>query len=275
MDRPAGGAVPHTDRGTPRRRPGESHRRALRIGLAVSAVVHLVGLYLYPRISEMDLPGGPALLIPVVGTPVEGMTVIELLAVEAEDDPQRPLDPEEVLPVEGPAVRPGAPEVGEPLGSGLVAPGPTAAERLRPNLQDARIWAPLNAALNELTLEQIQELELSGRIAEWQDSLAAEAERQRALTDWTHTDGQGRRWGVSEGKLHLGDITLPLPFSFGTPIGRRDEFNARAREWAEMERGAAVGEMRDSWKDRARAIRERRDRERAAQTRPDTSGVRR
>ncbi len=33
--------------------------------------------------------------------------------------------------------------------------------------------------------------------------------------------------------------------------------------------------MRDSWKDRAKAIRERRDKERAAKTKPDTSGVRR
>lgn len=275
MDRPAGGAVPHSDRGAGFRRPRESHRRALGIGLAVSAVVHLAGLYFYPRVSDLEVPNGPVLRIPSVGVPVQGMQVIELIAVDATEDPDRPLDPEDVRPLQGPAVRPGAPRVGDPAGPGLVAPGPTAAERLRPDLRDPRLWAPLGRNLNDLTLEQIQELELTGRIAEWQDSLSTEAERQRALTDWTTTDGEGRRWGVSEGKLHLGDVTLPLPFQFGTPIGRRDEFNRRAWEWEEIQRGSATGELRDSWKDRARAIRERRDRERAAQARPDTSGVRR
>lgn len=274
MERPAGGAHPHSDPEGARRRPGESHRRALRVGLAVSAVVHLVALSLYPTVSRLEIRSGPLVRPPAQGTPRGGgMNVIDLVVVDATPEPARPAQPEEVRPVEGPAVQPGRPQVGDEGGPGLVAPGPTAAERLRPNLQDARVWAPLDAILNQLTAEQIQELELSGRIAEWQDSLEAEARRQAGLTDWTHTDGQGRRWGVSEGKLHLGDVTLPLPFSFGTPVGRRDEVNRRAWEWDEIQRGSTTGALRDSWKDRAQAIRERRDRERA-RARPDTSGVR-
>ena len=78
---------------------------------------------------------------------------------------------------------------------------------------------------------------------------------------------------MSPGKLHLGDLTLPLPFAFGTPVGKRDEANRRVWEWEEIQRGAAAAAARESWKERAQAIRERRDRERAA-ARPDTSRTR-
>jgi hypothetical protein len=197
------------------------------------------------------------------------MVVLDIVAVDGPDDPERPRNPVELRAIQGPAVRPGVPDPREGPGAVLVAPGPSAAERLRPRLEDPRLWSALDRALADLTLEQRLNLELQGRIAEWQDSLALAEEALRRGTDWTTTDGQGRRWGVSEGQLHLGDVTLPLPFAFGTPVGKRDEVNRRAWEWEEITRGAAGGEVRDSWKDRAQAIRERRDRERA-QPRPDT-----
>lgn len=275
MQRTAGSAVEPSEPGAGHRRSRTSHRRALGVGLAVSAAVHVVALALYPTVSRLDLPGDLPRTLPVPRAVGGGMTVVDLVAVDAIEDAERPPAPAEVRDVEAPTVSPGRPQVGDPRGTGLVAPGPTAAERLRPSLEDRRIWAPLDPELNELTPEQRAELELAGLITDWQDSLSVEAERQRALTDWTTTDGQGRRWGVSEGKLHLGDVTLPLPFSFGTPVGKRDEVARRAWEWEEIQRGSITGETRDSWKERAQAIRERRDRERAAQTRPDTSRVRR
>jgi hypothetical protein len=244
------------------------------VGLAVSVVVHALAILAYTAMRPI-VPAGP---IPSVaptrsGAVGDAMRVIRLRAVTVEG--ARPDDPSEVRPTEAPPLRPGAPDLSDTRGPGIVAPGPTAAERLRPHLSDGRIWAPLDAELNALTLEQRLELGLAGDIADWQDSVAVAEAAERALTDWTRTDAQGRRWGVSEGKLHLGDITLPLPFSFGTPVGRRDEFLRRQWEWEEIQGGAASGLMRDSWKERAKAIRERRDRERAAETRPDTSGVRR
>jgi hypothetical protein len=246
----------------------------VQVGLVVSLVVHVLAILAYTAARPI-VPTGPlpSFVSPRSGEVGEGMRVIRLREVATQG--ARPDQPEEVRPTEAPSVRPGAPDLSDAVGPGIVGPGPTAAERLRPHLSDARIWAPLDAELNELTLEQRLELQLAGDIADWQDSLAIAAEAQRALTDWTKTDAQGRRWGVSEGKLHLGDITLPLPFSFGTPVGRRDEYLRRQWEWDEIQRGAATGLMRDSWKERARAIRERRDKERAATTKPDTSGVRR
>lgn len=274
MDHPAGNVVPPSDRGVGHHAHGTSHRRALRVGLAVSAIIHVVGLLLYPRVTHIQVAAPAPFRIPTSARPVDGMTVIEVVEVADDDARARPAAPQEVREVAGPAVRPGVPDLGPPAEVGLVAPGPSAAERLRPRAGDPRLWAPLDAALNELTIDQRLQLELAWRIAEWQDSVSIAAAAEGALTDWTKTDSQGRKWGISEGQLHLGDITLPLPFSFGMAVGRRDEFRRKAWEWEEIQRGSATGEMRDSWKERARAIRERRDRERS-QVKPDTSGVRR
>lgn len=277
MDSRAGIALSAAEGGLVPRRPDASYARALRAGLAVSALVHLWVLAVYPRLVRVrDLESVP-LPAAVPAARAEGMRAIGLVPVEGIGMVPTPREPVTVAPVPGPS--PGAagraPQVGESYGTGLVPPGPTAAERLQPRLQDRRIWAPLDRGINDLTAEQRIELELAGRIAEWQDSMTAVAEAERALTDWSRTDAQGRRWGVSEGQLHLGDVTVPLPFAFGTPVGRRDEIRQRAWEWEEITRGAASGEVRDSWKDRAMAIRERRDRERAQGAPPDTSRIRR
>lgn len=274
MDHPAGSAVPPSDRSAVQRRPGALYRRALHLGLAVSAVLHLLVLWVYPRIIRLEVSAPAPFRIPSLSVPVDGMTVIDLVTVDAIDDPRSPDEPEQASDVAPPTVRARVTPIGEAGASGLVAPGLSAAERLRPRGGDPRLWAPLDPFLNELTIEQRLQLDLAWRIASWQDSLAIAQAAEGALTDWTRTDSEGRKWGISEGKLHLGDITVPLPFTFGLPVGRRDEFRRNAWEWQEIERGKATGELRDSWKDRARAIRERRDRERAL-VKPDTSGARR
>ncbi|MGH7463344.1 MAG: hypothetical protein ACREMA_20235, partial [Longimicrobiales bacterium] len=71
------------------------------------------------------------------------------------------------------------------------------------------------------------------------------------------------RWGVSPGKLHLGGITLPLPLAFNTPPGRRDEVNSQLRNWSEIQAQATRGEIKESFEDRVKEIRKRKDRERA------------
>ncbi len=276
MHQPAGIALPHADRGLVPRRPDDSYARALWVGLGVSALLHLWFLAVYPSLARLEEREYASLPASAPAARAGGMRAIGLVEVEEIGVLPSPQAPVDVRPIPGPP--PGAagvgPRVGESYGTGLVAPGPTEAERFHPRLQDRRIWAPLDRAINDLTAEQLMELGLQGSIAEWQDSMAAVAEAERALTDWTRTDAQGRKWGVSEGQLHLGDVTLPLPFAFGTPVGRRDEIRQRQWQWEEIQRGAASGEVRDSWKDRARAIRERRDRERA-QVPPDTSRIRR
>jgi hypothetical protein len=265
MDDPAGSTVPPPSSGSGYGRPAADYRRALRVGIVASTVVHGIALLAYPRVMHREIGDPVPFLLPSAGVPVQGMTVIELVEVVETEDPARPPEPEEVESVERPTTGArGAPDLSDTGGDGLVAPGPTAAERLRPRLGDGRLWAPLGAAARELTVEQRLELELTGRIADWNDSMAALAEAERAATDWTYTDGDGKRWGVADGKLYLGDFALPVPFGFAAPLGKRDEVARRAWEWEEIQRGSAAGAVRDSWRDRAAAIRARRDRERAA-----------
>jgi multidrug efflux pump subunit AcrB len=96
------------------------------------------------------------------------------------------------------------------------------------------------------------------------DSAMAADEAARRAMDWTITDSQGRKWGVSPGAIHIAGITLPLPLMFTTPAGRRDEVNSLQRQWAEIQQQAELGLVRATVQERAAAIRERNDRERAA-----------
>lgn len=274
---PASDPEPSRDpvRGTGRRRGGLASPRVLWTAFAISAALHLVAIAVYPRLFQREFGDPTPFLLPVTSEAVGGMEVIQVVEVAADqpDAPAEPEDLEDAPPpreeIQGPVVRDAVEEEG-----GLVAPGPTAAERLRPRLEDRRLWAPVDRALSELTLEQRLELEMAGRLEAWQDSVEAAAEAERAMTDWTFTDEDGGRWGVSPGQIHLGDLTLPLPFGFGVNPGRREESAYRAWEWEELQRQQVEGQVRGSWKERARAIRERRDRERQ-QARPDTAGVNR
>jgi hypothetical protein len=104
---------------------------------------------------------------------------------------------------------------------------------------------------------------VAGSIQAINDSVAAEVAAAERATDWTVKDKDGKRWGVSPGKLHLGDITLPLPLAFATPPGRRDEMNARVRSYNEIEAQSSRAQIKDSFQERVKAIRARKDRERA------------
>ena len=146
----------------------------------------------------------------------------------------------------------------------LQPPGPTAAERIRPRLTDSRIWAPLDRALGELTPAQREEILVAGRLQEWYDSVRVAEEAERALTDWTFTTDEGKRWGVADGRLYLGDFSIPAPFEFGVAPGRREEVADRLQQTEEINRQARQFDIRGSWRERAEAIRARRDRERAA-----------
>jgi hypothetical protein len=130
-------------------------------------------------------------------------------------------------------------------------------------------------------------VDLAFRLGFLNDSIAAEAERAAGATDWTYTDDEGNRWGISPGKIHLGSVTLPLPFSFAGNTGTYEERQDREYIDAELARGAAAAAVWATIRERAEAIRERRDREREeARTRditrrgprravPDTTGGRR
>jgi hypothetical protein len=72
----------------------------------------------------------------------------------------------------------------------------------------------------------------------------------------------GERWGVSPGQIHLGSITLPLPFGFSGPTGRREEVAARLRTFNESNAQAHRMELEQTFESRVKAMRARKDAQR-------------
>jgi hypothetical protein len=238
--------------------------------MAISAVFHLVVLSLYPGLFSG---------IPQIGMSFGGYTqpespqgteLVNIVELPADQEPdfQRPPEISEPeipdLPVQGIPTGFDAPPGLEPPAAGPV--GPTAAERLRPRAQDLRYWAPVSPERTELTREQVMRLQLVARLEALNDSLSRAEKRAADAMDWTYTDEEGKQWGVSPGKIHLGDLTIPMPFGFGTSAGQRERAEDRLWAWDEIEAAAARGAVSNSWKDRDKAIRERMDAQRRADT---------
>ena len=236
----------------------------------LSLTIHILAVGLYPLLFEQISPDARAFFPSVVNGPPLGTPVIRLIELDETSNLEPPEDPEEMDDVEDPEA-----EVQAPILEGLldivVAPaGPSAADRLRPRLIDARLWRAPPAAFFELSLEQREELIIASRLGEWLDSVRVSQAAEDALTDWTFTDSDGGRWGISPGKIHLGDITLPLPINFGTSVGKRDETRRLVWQWEEIMRQAARADIEMSWRERSEAIRARRDAERTVAV-PDTT----
>lgn len=258
-----GGTDPTQDRAW-RDSRGLGSRRARAWAFGLSVLAHVVGILLYSTIADVLRPGAPDFPTPSGAESEQGLEVIRLIDIDESADADRPDEPEEIDDVVAPQAEARVPTLEELPGGELVPPGPTAAERLRPNLRDARLWAELPEEFYELTLEQQEELLVSARIVEWYDSLAAAEGLDERLSDWTFTDSDGGRWGFADGKLYLGDVALPFPVNFGTPVGKRDAVARRLFEFEEISRQSQRFLIEESWKERAAAIRARRDRERAA-----------
>ncbi len=249
-------------------------RRVFWLSMAASGVLHLLGIFIYPALMTRTGAVPPAFGPGAAPLPPEGTELINLeelppdadLNVLPPEEEEEPLAPEAPAPTQG-----GGVERGEDPGDAEGPSGVSAAERLRPRAGDLRLWAPVDPEITALSDEELMQLLLNAEIEELSDSAALAAELARRMTDWTYTGEDGKRWGVSPGKIHLGDITIPMPFGFSAPPSVREENADRLWAWDDIQRGAAAKGVRDSWRDRAEAIRRRKDAER----RPDTTGIRR
>ena len=242
--------------------------RAYRTGLWISAFLHLVAVVLYPlvfRSGGAPAPAGaPDFAEPLL---LDGLEIVELVELPAAPDSPAPIpivEPDAAAPLSGQEVEatltPGVPE---PRDADDGTGGLTVAERLRPRMIDPRLWVPLEPDYTELTDQERAELLLAGMIRDWNDSMmVAEALSARAM-DWSFTDDEGRRWGLSPGRLHLGDFSIPLPFNLALPPGRWEALRDRALIRGDLAQSAARAVIRDTWTERARAIRERLEAERA------------
>lgn len=255
-----------------RGRADRRERRALAWGLGISVGLHLVVLVLYPLVMDRLTPDAAA---PAPDDPVVQLPAMEVIAFrevppedveeEAEVEPEEDVPPEPTVPapvppaVESPATEPEVAET-EPDEEEL---GRTLVELLTPQPGDPRLWAPLEQGYMELTDEERAQLMLRGMIRSWSDSMAVAAALSEAARDWTYTDDEGRRWGLSPGRLHLGDFSIPIgDLSIGGPVGFLE--NRMLNEWLlqDLARGTAQQIIRETWAERARAIRERMDAER-------------
>lgn len=253
-----------SDRAASSRRPDHVSRRLIWTTLAISAVLHLVAIAIYPLLFDRLRPEAAEYVFPSFSSEPRGVTVIRLVEIDEEEETlETPREPDDVAVPETPGVVFDVPSFTPEIDVEYAPIPPTAAERLRPNLVDSRIWAPLDRVLGELTPAHREELLASGRLQAWYDSVRVAEEAERSLTDWTFTDESGKRWGVSDGRVYLGDFSLPMPFEFGVTPGNRAEVNQRLYEFEEIQRQGRTMELRDSWRARSEAIRARRDRERA------------
>ena len=255
-----------------RTRSGFSSNRVWWVCFAASVAIHFLAVAIYPFFGNTVNIDAISFNFPNVLGRIEGIQVLRLVEVADPIASDRPDDPEEIEDLDDPepSMTP-VPIEGTPDPE-LIPPPPSGAELLRPNLSNPILWEALSSGVLDITLQQREQLLIASALARWNDSAATSLAAEAAAMDWTFTDDDGKRWGVSPGKIHLGDITLPLPFGFGTVVGKREEVNDRLWQWDEIYRQGVRAEVNESWRDRAEAIRRRRDRERTA-VQPDTSRI--
>lgn len=246
----------------------EAYPRALRVGLVLSLAVHvvvvgLVGGWLAPERRDPPAPMGP-----MVVEPPTGMRVVTLPEIPS------PLDgePDEALrpPAPDPSAQRPAREVAVAADPAELRPADdlTAADRLAPRVVDPRLWRPMILISREPTLEEV-EARIAAALELMSDSALAAVDAEIRARDWTVEDANGGKWGISPGKIHLGSVTLPIPLAFPVDPGAA----ADARDWYQLERALDRTRILESFEDRVRAIRERRDREREeAAGRPANGG---
>lgn len=249
--------------------------------MGVSIGLHLIALLLYSGINIIPT----VTVTPPSGeeSTLDGLQLVDISIAPPEDDQEESEEaPEEVEPVESEAPTataavPASAGSEEDEEEGEEGDYVAAADRLRVRDFDPRLY-PVNRAQQYLGTQQLLQLDLDIAVALLRDSIGAASARAADALDWTWRDSDGKRWGVSPGKVHLGDITLPLPTSWGmgtSPWNREAELE-RARRDGEIARQAIEGAILETWEERFRAMRERADqarRERMA-TPPDTTGGR-
>lgn len=193
-----------------------------------------------------------------------------------ESQPAEPVvTPPLVAPNAVPSGVPTAPAAEPTIGGGygdiIGDPGPL--RGLRPTFTDQRLWvepgavvtAPVVPMSRADTLRRL----LQQGIEAYVDALEADPNARRP-GDWTFNLG-GKKWGLDRGMIRLGDFSLPAAVLGALPLNnvqanpiageRVARLDAMRREILEQ----SARQMRDDEFDRAvRALRERREKERAA-----------
>ena len=179
-----------------------------------------------------------------------------------------------VIPTEVPAeVKPATPAAPKREGgSGDLIDGGGPTRGVRPSYNDPRLWLPTGPVVSGPVLpstraESLHTL-LADQIQLLNDSLARANGGKRAAGDWTF-DHNGKKYGIDQRFIRLGKFSIPtavlgmLPFNVtANPIALE-----RQRTMGEMSREIQDQALRvardDDFRAAVKAIRERKDRERA------------
>lgn len=261
------------------RRSPASFERVLGWSIALSVLVHVLVLTLWPPFdraaglggvrSSGDEPVhepvafGMQAIVPVPSDAAETADAAEAAlpattpTFRAVPPPDRSSDVPRALQIRPEGTRPGS-DVSEEVGSGAAAASPR--ESLRPGFSDGRLYVDPR----ELRVERAPDRHgrymehLQARI----DALNDSTQRGGPDTDWTRTDADGKRWGLSPEGLHLGGVTIPrelipLPRSTGRNA-ELEEARERARQRAEIIRQEEDRARREALERTRKAADERR-----------------
>lgn len=224
--------------------------------MGAAVVLHLLALLLSPFVLRLGAPPGDG-AAEAPRQPAQVMRAIVPFPATPESDaapspeaatPLQPLPTERQATTSEPRPTAAPPADAPPPASGPTpaeAPSTAEAHPLQPGQRDSRLWVAPRELPDppEPTDHERYMAHLKARIDQLNDSTAAEAERQRRATDWTFTDKNGKRWGISPDGIHLGDVTLPPV----VPHGDRDqelERRERQRQWEEIRGQEAERERR-------------------------------
>lgn len=235
------------------------------VGLGVSVLLHVVLLLFYASYATRSREPVPTIYIdavPPAEAELAGIRALRVVEVST-PEPGDPAEPDPIREVEEAVVDVEVPEFADDPPIFVPERYRSAVERLRVSEGDPRLWAPIPPELLEASDDAILRARLAILIAEGNDSIRAEAEALERAMDWTYTDDDGKRWGLSPGMIHLGDIAIPLPFGFGAPYDYNGDRAEMAFRINDLQRAAGALAARQSWRERAEAMRKRREERRA------------
>lgn len=254
----------------PPRRERASTRGAWVAALFISAAIHVllfVGLR-FDRVTYSDLSGTATRIVqvrPVLGTRIEQIQPVAGDVLPDEPEPAVQPRPAFTFPSDLPAVREAAPTTDQPAPRGGAA---TFSELLNPVVRNREVWRAPSPIHTPLDPRAEANSRLSSRLDAYNDSVSLAASEAARAVDWTRTDEDGGRWGVSPAGIHLGDITIPIPINMSPGPGKRDEVAGRVRDWGEIQAQGARQEGKETFEERVKAVRERKERERQQQQPP-------
>lgn len=244
------------------RSPGRSRRRwGFRVGLAVSAALHAaLALFMWTGRAEVTLPPPPEVDRGEEPRWESALRVVELPTAAVPDEAERP-EPRETPSEAGlPAAEPVPAGQGAP-GAEVPGAGLTNAERLRPRVGDRRLWTrfPVDSLAPGLHGSYDRaETAVRRLLKTYLDSLQLSEEQRERAREWVFGEGD-EKWGISPEGLHLGDVTIPIPF--GQLLSRSGEARRQAeqvlRTWEMIQFQAGRIEAQEVREERLEAIRER------------------